>query len=111
MSRRPEAGGGGRCGRRELTGCAAATAVRNKDCRKSRAAAVMEFHLVRDAPCSLVLRFRGSNHINASLNLVLKERAPRRIVRVSKGGPGETEPAAILFETAHRTSAVADLPT
>src|SRR5580704_2506315 len=110
MSRRPEAGGGGRCGRRQLAGCAAATAVRNKDCRKSRAAAVMEFHLVHDGPCSLVLRFRGSNHINASLNLVLRSAPLEGLCASRRTAPGETEPAAIL-ETAHRKSAVADLPT
>src|ERR1700720_1558414 len=88
----------------------------------------------------IVLRFRGSNHIAASINLVLRSaphpeervphlgRAPRRIARVSKDGhkrdrasghpsrrsareEARRAPQDEVFETALRKSAVADLRT
>src|SRR6202040_255509 len=53
---------------------------------------------LNQAPTSkLVLRFRGSNHIDASINLVLKSALLRASRRTATS---ETEPAAILRDGA-----------
>src|SRR5712691_2057206 len=47
ITRRPDGGGAGKCACRQLAGCAAATAVRNRPSRKARGDAVKIYARVR----------------------------------------------------------------
>jgi hypothetical protein len=58
ISRRPDEGGAGKCGCRQLAGCAAATAARNRSSRRAREDAVTVFGRKRCAACHGEAMFR-----------------------------------------------------
>jgi hypothetical protein len=58
IRRRPDEGGAGKCGCRQLAGCAAATAARNRSSRRAREDAVTVFGRKRCAACHGEAMFR-----------------------------------------------------
>src|ERR1700736_4247030 len=80
------------------SGRAASLRLKRNSFRTGRGAAPTRLHPHSALP-TVVLRFRGSNHIHASINLVLRSALLRASRRTATS---DTEPAAILRDGASR---------